>query len=61
MHKNSEFWQAKRDGLLLTVTVMVLVFSQIDVGPLLVMFVVHVAIVALPFFLMFRRHCIVLM
>ena len=46
MHKNSGFWQTKRDCLLLAVTVMLLVFSQIYVGPLLVMFVSHIATVA---------------
>ena len=46
MHKNSGFWQTKRDCLLLAVTVMLLVFSQIYVSHLLVMIVVHLATVA---------------
>ena len=45
MHENSWFSQAKRDGLLLAVTVMLLVFSQIYVGPLLVVLVAYVATV----------------
>ena len=46
MHKNSGFWQAKRDCLLLAVTVMLLIFIQIYAVPLLVMSVVHIATVA---------------
>ena len=46
MHENSEFWQGKRGGLSLAVTVLLLVFSQIYVGRLLVMIVVHVATIA---------------
>ena len=46
MHKNSGFWQTKRDCLLLAVTVMLLVFSQIYVVFLLVMFVSHIATIA---------------